>query len=79
MGWKAQMTLNQNRYNDNQLQCLSLANSPDKSLCVYVDVVIITSPLCEDIEAYLYRLSNVSFNPEKIKLFSPCSFHARCK
>ena len=70
MGWKAQMTLNQNRYNDNQLQCLSLANSPDKSLCVYVDVVIITSPLCEDIEAYLYRLSNVSFNPEKIKLFS---------
>ena len=70
MGWKAQMTLNQDKYNDNQIQCLSLANSPDKSLCVYVDVVIITSPLCEDIEAYLYRLSNVSFNPEKIKLFS---------
>ena len=70
MGWKAQMTLNQDKYNDNQIQCLSLANSPDKSLCVYVDVVIITSPLCEDIEAYLYRLSNVRFNPEKIKLFS---------
>ena len=70
MGWKAQMTLNQDKYNDNQIQCLSLANSPDKSLRVYVDVVIITSPLCEDIEAYLYRLSNVRFNPEKIKLFS---------
>lgn len=70
MGWKAQCTLNEEKFNSNKIYCLSTTNAPDKSLCVSVDVVIITSPLCEDIESYLYRLSKVDFNYEKIKLFS---------
>lgn len=70
MGAKAQMTLNEKRFNLDKINCLSLSNAPDKSLCVDIDVIIITSPLCEDIKSYLYRLSNVHFRVEKIKLFS---------
>lgn len=70
MGAKAQMTLNENKFNLDMINCLSLSNAPDKSLCVDVDVIIITSPLCEDIESYLYRLANVHIRGGKIKLFS---------
>ena len=70
MGCKAQMTLNESRFNIDKIRCLSLANAPDKSLNVDADIVIITSPFCEDIEAYLYRLANVRFTNGKIKLFS---------
>lgn len=70
MGAKAQMTLNEKRFNLGKINCLSLSNAPDKSLCVDVDVIIITSPLCEDIKSYLYRLADVNISAEKIKLFS---------
>jgi hypothetical protein len=70
MGARAQMSLNEDKFNLGMINCLSLSNAPDKSLCVEVDVVIITSPLCEDIESYLYRLSNVHIRNGKIKLFS---------
>lgn len=69
MAAKAQMTLNEKRFNLDRINCLSLSNAPDKSLCVDVDVIIITSPLCEDIKSYLYRLANVHIRGEKIKLF----------
>ena len=70
MGCKAQMTLNEHKFNLDKIRCLSLSNSPDKSLSVDVDIVIITSTTCEDIKSYLYRLSNVNFKSGKIKLFS---------
>ena len=70
MGAKAQMTLNEKRFNLGRLQCLSLSNAPDKSLCVDVDTIIITSPLCEDIKSYMYRLADVNISADKIKLFS---------
>ena len=70
MGCKAQMTLNESRFNENKIHCLSLSNAPDKSLNVDVDIIIITSPLCEDIESYLYRLSKVRPINGKLKLFS---------
>ena len=70
MGYKAQMTLNETLFNEDKIHCLSLSNAPDKSLNVDVDIIIITSPLCEDIESYFYRLSNVRPISEKIKLFS---------
>lgn len=70
MSYKAQMTLNEKKFNLNKLSCLSLSNSPDKSLNVGIDTIIITSPLCEDIKSYLYRLSNINLNNGKIKLFS---------
>ena len=70
MGYKAQMTLNERKFNLDKIYCLSLSNSPDKSLTVNFDTVIITSPLCEDIKSYLYRLTNINLVSDKIKLFS---------
>jgi len=33
-------------------------------------MIIITSPLCEDIKSYLYRLSDIRIKGDKLKLFS---------
>lgn len=70
MGYKAQMTLNEKKFNLNKIRCLSLSNAPDKSLNVSFDTIIITSPLSEDIKSYLYRLSNIKNKDTNIKLFS---------
>jgi len=69
MGCQAQKSLNEQLFNLGKINVLSLSNSPDKKLTVDVDVIIITSPLCEDIENYMYRLSNVVYK-DKIKLYS---------
>lgn len=70
MSYRAQMTLNERKFNLGKIRCLSLSNAPDKSLNVDFDTIIITSPLCEDIKSYLYRLTNISLRSDKIKLFS---------
>lgn len=70
MGVQAQKTLNEQLFNLGKLRVLSTSNAPDKNLCINVDIVIITSPLCDDIKSYLYRLSNVTFNGGEIKLYS---------
>ena len=70
MGYCAQMTLNEKKFNLGKLRCLSLSNSPDKSLNVSFNTIIITSPFCEDIKSYLYRLTHICPISDKIKLFS---------
>lgn len=70
MGYQMQKTLNETRFKLGQIDVLSTNASPDKDLAITVDIVIITSPLCEDIKSYIYRLSNVSFTDNKIKLYS---------
>ena len=70
MGVQAQKTLNEQLFNLGKLNVLSTSNAPDKNLCINVDIVIITSPLCDNIKSYLYRLNNVTFNDGKIKLYS---------
>lgn len=70
MGAQRQKTLNQQWYNADKLRILSTSNAPDKSLAINVTNIIITSPSCEDIESYLYRLSNVRYPNEKVKLYS---------
>lgn len=70
IGWKAQMTLNQSKFNNGEINILSTNNSPDKSLNIDVDIVIITSPICEDIKSYLYRLTKVNYINETIKLYT---------
>lgn len=67
---QAQKTLNENLFIRNKLRILSTNAAPDKSLAVDVDIIIITSPQCEDIKSYIYRLSNIDFNNGKIKLYS---------
>lgn len=70
LGVKAQKTLNEVRFNNNIINVLSTNNAPDKDLNIDVDIVIITSPMCEDIKSYIYRLSKVYFNNNKIELYS---------
>ena len=70
IGWKAQMTLNQSKFNNGEINILSTNNSPDKSLNIDVDIVIITSPICEDIKSYLYRLTKVNYKGDTIKLYT---------
>lgn len=70
MGAKAQKTLNVERFNNDVIHVLSTNNSPDKELAIDVDVVIITSPMCEDIKSYMYRLSKIYFRSKLIKLYS---------
>ena len=70
MGAKAQKTLNVERFNNDFIHVLSTKNSPDKDLAIDVDIVIITSPMCEDIKSYMYRLSKVYFRSKHINLYS---------
>lgn len=70
MGAKAQKTLNVERFNNNFINVLSTNNAPDKDLAIDVDIVIITSPMCEDIKSYMYRLSKIYFRSKRIELYS---------
>lgn len=62
MGVTSQKKLYQTMFNKGDINVLSVTNSPDKELNIDVDIIIITSPLCEDIKSYLYRLSKINFN-----------------
>ena len=67
---QAQKTRNEARFNANYIDVLSTNNSPDRELNVPIDVIIITSPSCEDIKSYIYRLSNVTYPNGVIKLYT---------
>ena len=64
LGVKSQKNLAQRLMNKGTIHVLSTNASPDKNLAVNIDVVVITSPLCDTIETYLYRLSKVQFAKE---------------
>lgn len=64
LGVKSQKNLAQKLMNKGAIHVLSTNAAPDKNLAVNIDVVVITSPLCDTIETYLYRLSKVEFAKE---------------
>lgn len=64
LGVIAQKKLAQKLMNSHKINVISCGASPDKSLDVNIDLVIITSPLCDTIESYFYRLSKVHFSNE---------------
>ena len=68
-GDRSQRFYNQKLINEGKIHVLSANNAPDKDLCCKVDVVIITSPICESIESFIYRLSNIYFD-DKIILYT---------
>lgn len=70
MAFQAQKTYNEYMFNNGKLNVLSTNNSPDKDLDIDVDIIIITSPQCESIKSYIYRMSNISFNSNNIILYS---------
>lgn len=67
---KAQKTLNQNKFNTNEINVLSTNAAPDKDLDIDVQVIIITSPKCNNIEDYIYRLDNINFPDNKLKVYT---------
>lgn len=67
---QAQKTLNQTLFNNGDLQILSTSSAPDKDLSINVDIIIITSPICDDIRSYLYRLSHLFFNANTAILYT---------
>ncbi len=69
LGVKSQKNLAQRLMNKGAIHVLSTNAAPDKDLAVNIDVVVITSPLCDTIETYLYRLSKVEFAKE-IQLYT---------
>lgn len=70
MASQAQKTFNVERFNLDLINVLSTNNAPDKDLAIDVDVIIITSPMCEEIKSYMYRLSKIYFRSKYIKLYS---------
>lgn len=70
MAAKAQKTLAETLFNNDKINILSANNAPDKTLNIDVDIVIITSPMCETITSYMYRLSNINFRQGSIKLYT---------
>ena len=62
MGVTNQKKLIQQLFNLGKINIISTTNSPDKELNIDVDVLIITSSLCDDIKSYIYRLSKCKFN-----------------
>lgn len=67
---KAQRSYNQRRFVKNKLRVLSTNNSPDKSLNIHVDIIIITSPQCKSIADYMYQLTQLHYINNKLKLFT---------
>lgn len=67
---QAQKTRNEHLFKIGKLRVLCTNSAPDKDLNIKVDTIIITSPLCEDIKSYMYRLANVYYPNGKIKLYS---------
>lgn len=70
MAAQAQKTYNEYMFNQNKIRVLSTNNAPDKELTIDVDIIIITSPQCESIKSYIYRMSNLSFRSSNIILYS---------
>lgn len=66
---QAQRTNNELLFNKGVINILSTSNSPDKRLDIEVDIIIITSPQCEILRTYLYRLSNLHV-PTNIRLYT---------
>lgn len=70
LGAQAQKTRNATSFRENRLRVLSTNNAPDKKLDADVSIVIITSPQCETMESYMYRLTNLCYPNNKIRLFT---------
>lgn len=70
IGYQAQMTLNQRKFNLGEINILSTSNTPNKDLNIDIDIIIITSPLCEELKFYLYRLAKINCVNDTIKLYT---------
>lgn len=70
IGEKAQKSLNEQKFNLGRVRVMSANNAPDKDLNITIDIVIITSPLCDTIEEYMYRFDKMYISSETLKLYT---------
>lgn len=61
IGYQAQSTLNEKRFNSKTIKVLSIKNSSNVKLKIACDLVILTSPMCDDIISIKQRFSNIEF------------------
>lgn len=66
---KAQCTNNEKLYNKNVINILSLKCASDVSLNVECDIIIFTSPYCDNIFKFNKRFNNVKFISNPIKTY----------
>lgn len=61
LGWQAQSSLNEKRFNDRIINVLSIKNASNVELKIACDIVILTSPECDNIIDIKTRFANVDF------------------
>jgi hypothetical protein len=69
LGWQAQSSLNEKRFNAGVINVLSIKNASNVKLKIACDVVIFTSPLCDNIIDVKTRFANVTFNGVPTKTY----------
>ena len=66
---QAQSTLNEKRFNNGNISILSIKQSSNVELKIACDMVIFTSPLCDNIVELKTRFSNVKFGDNITKTY----------
>lgn len=69
LGAQAQSSLNERRFNEKIINILSIKSSSNPKLKIACDMVIFTSPLCNNIIDIKSRFTNVIFNGIPTKVF----------
>lgn len=60
---------NERLFNAGKLNVMSIKNSSSESLKINVDMIILTSPLCETIEQIKYRFANLMYSQTPLKVY----------
>jgi hypothetical protein len=77
LGTVAQSHANERLFRNGTIHLLSCSSAPNKELEASIDVLIITSPLCDSVNEYKYRLSKIKFvsNPNIVyRLYCKATF-----
>ena len=61
-GWQAQNSLNETRFNNKLIKVLSIKSASNIKLKTACDILIFTSPLCDNIISFKTRFTNITFN-----------------
>lgn len=69
VGAQAQSSINERRFNDNIINILSIKTSSNVKLKIACDIVIFTSPFCDNIIEVRKRFRNVVFNNINTKTY----------
>lgn len=67
-GWQAQSSQNELLFNESNINVLSIKNASNTKLIIACDMVIITSPICDNIIDIKKRFTGIEFNniPNKV-------------